>query len=124
MGRRVDRMYNSQPRKFPGRSPDPSGTCTAGRPARSHRIGSQQAGLGTQRGTAAAQGRGLTSKELKVAKEIGKEGDIKNHVWLVEINSNSNRNVGGSGNVKFMDVHAIGMKGRINGKKWGGKMHC
>jgi len=34
--------------------------------------------------TAAAQGRGLTSKELKVAKEIGKEGDIKNQQRIID----------------------------------------
>ena len=34
--------------------------------------------------TAAAQGMQLTSKELKVAKEIGKEGDIKNQQRIID----------------------------------------
>ena len=34
--------------------------------------------------TAASQGRGLTSKELKVAKEIGKEGDVKNQQRIID----------------------------------------
>jgi len=34
--------------------------------------------------TAASQGRGLTSKELKVAKEIGKEGDDINKQRIID----------------------------------------
>ena len=34
--------------------------------------------------TAASQGRGLTSKELKVAKEIGKEGDAINKQRIID----------------------------------------
>ena len=34
--------------------------------------------------TAASQGRGITSKELKVAKEIGKEGDAINKQRIID----------------------------------------